>query len=145
MDRRESPYDGFIMEHIRDARNFRALPAANRESTGINPLCGDQVTVQLRLVNGRVEEAAFQCQCCGISMASTSMMTVWVTGLNVAGALDFVREFIGRLSGKSGAAPGKGSQIECALLATVQEFPSRTGCAILPWTTLESMLAKEEK
>jgi len=144
MDRRDSPYDGFIMDHIRDTRNFRALPTANRESTGTNPLCGDQVTVQLRLVNGRVEEAAFQCQCCGISMASSSMMTGWVAGQTVTGARHFARELIGRLSGQPGAAPGKDSQIECALLATVREFPSRTGCAILPWATLESMLAKEE-
>lgn len=143
MDRRDSPYDGFVMDHIRDARNYHALPTANRESTGTNPLCGDQVTIQLRVLNGRVEEAAFQCQCCGISMASSSMMTVWVTGLTVAGARQFAGELIGRLSGQTGAARGKDSQMECALLETVRELPSRAGCAILPWATLESMLAKE--
>lgn len=144
MDRPESPYDGFIMDHIRDARNFRALPAANRESTRTNPLCGDRVTVHLHLANGRVEEAAFQCECCGISMASASMMTDWASGRTVTEARRFVQEFIGRLSGHPGAASGKDSQMERALLAIVQKFPSRVGCAILPWTILESMLENME-
>jgi len=144
MDRRESPYDGFIMDHIRDARNFRSLPTSNRESTGTNPLCGDEVTVLLRLANGRVEEAAFQCQCCGISMASASMMTDWAKGLTVAETRRFAHEFIGRLAGRPGAVPGKDSQMERALLTTVREFPRRVGCAILPWTTLESMLENVE-
>jgi len=141
MERRQAPYDDFIMDHIRNARNYRVLENANREKQGSNPLCGDVITVQLHIARGRVEEAAFQCECCGISMASASMMTDWVKGREVAEVRQYARALSGYLSNRSGTTSRQGDPMERALFATVRDFPARAGCAVLPWATLESALA----
>jgi nitrogen fixation NifU-like protein len=138
---RPAPYDDYIMDHIRNARNYRTLADATRDTTGFNPLCGDRITLQLRMEGGRIADAAYQCECCGVSMASSSMMTEWVKGRAPAEALQFARDLVGSVTGRapSSAAPG---EIERALLATVRDFPSRARCAVLPWTTLESLLGE---
>jgi nitrogen fixation NifU-like protein len=141
--RRQAPYDDYIMDHIRNARNYRTLPDANRDTTGFNPLCGDRVTLQLRLAGGRIADAAYQCECCGVSMASASMMTDWVKGRTPAEAGALARDLVAAVTGRSGASAEPG-QIERALLATVRDFPSRAGCAVLPWTTLETLLREIE-
>ena len=141
---RQAPYEDLIMDHIRDARNYRVVADANRESTGSNPLCGDTITVQLHVMRGRVEDAGYQCECCGISMASASMMTEWVKGRAPEEARSFARAFAARLADRPGAAPGGASEIERALLATVRDFPARAGCAALPWTMLQSLLDEEK-
>ena len=140
MTRRNAPYDDYIMDHIRNARNFRVLGGAKRESTGSNPLCGDRITLQLHVVHGRIEDAAYQCECCGISMASASMMTDWAKGRALGDARPFVRGLIACLTDRPGAARAEAGEMERALLATVRDFPARAGCAALPWTTLESLL-----
>jgi nitrogen fixation NifU-like protein len=144
MKSRQAPYDDFIMDHIRNARNYRALELVSREATASNPLCGDLLTVRLHVARGRVEDAAFQCECCGISMASASMMTDWVRGRALDEARQFARQLIGRLARGSSAKSGGASEMERALAATVRDFPSRSGCATLAWTTLEAMLDDEE-
>lgn len=134
-----SPYDDLVMDHIRNARNYRVLEDANRRSHGSNPLCGDDVTVYLRVRGDRVEEAAFQCSCCGIAMASASMLTESVVGLSTAEARSRARAVID-LIGARAAAPAPRDERLAALAATVQEFPTRAGCVTLPWTTLEAAL-----
>lgn len=140
MTHREGPYDAFVMDHIRNARNYRALDPASREAKGSNPLCGDTITMQLHVSRGRVEDAGYQCECCGVSMASASMMTEWVKGRTLAEARQFVQGIVARLAGRADAVPGGASEMERALLATIREFPARAGCAALPWTTLASLL-----
>src|SRR5690242_10695162 len=141
---RQAPYDDYIMDHIRNARNYRTLRDATCDTTAFNPLCGDRVTLQLRVAADRIADAAYQCECCGVSMASSSMMTEWVKGRAPAEALQFARDLVGSVTGRGPSAePGeKLGEIERALLATVRDFPSRAGCAVLPWTTLESLLAE---
>ena len=71
----DSIYDDVILDHVRNARNYRPVPDADRRAEGVNPLCGDTFTVFLKVESGRIRDAAFQCECCGISMASASVMT----------------------------------------------------------------------
>jgi nitrogen fixation NifU-like protein len=68
-------YQNVILEHNRSPRNYRPMDDANREAQGHNPLCGDQVTVRLRIEDGRIEDAAFQGSGCAISRASASLIT----------------------------------------------------------------------
>ena len=75
-------YDDVIMDHIRNARNYHKLDGANREAEGSNPLCGDVITVYLKLSGEVIEDIGFQCTCCGVSMASASIMTESVKGKN---------------------------------------------------------------
>jgi nitrogen fixation NifU-like protein len=142
---RETPYDALIMDHIRNARNYRVLQDANHEAAGKNPMCGDDLKLQLRVERGRIEDIAFQCECCGVSMASASMMTERVRGRDVAEVRRDIREVAGRLAAEPGAVPDEADPSQRALLATVGEFPSRRRCAVLPWATLEAALAMRQE
>jgi len=131
-------YDDVIMDHIRNARNFHKLEGANREAEGSNPLCGDVITVYLRLKGEVIEDIGFQCSCCGISMASASIMTESVKGKNVSEAKSVFQCF-SRLLAQS--QPGSSSLTdELSALAAVREYPSRINCATLAWETLEQAL-----
>ncbi len=72
-------YDDLIMDHIKNARNYRALADASHNANGHNPLCGDDIAVYVNLHGDRIAEVSFECTCCGISMASASIMTENVT------------------------------------------------------------------
>jgi nitrogen fixation NifU-like protein len=134
-----APYDDLVMDHIRNARNYRVPDDANRQASGSNPLCGDDVTLHLKLHGDRVVDAAFQCSCCGISMASASMLTESVSGRTTAEVRSHVRSVIDLIGART--APGDQPDARvAALLATVREFPARAACALLPWVTLEAAL-----
>lgn len=133
-------YDDLIMDHIRNARNFRALDGANHKARGANPLCGDEIDVYLKVEHGRIADIAFQCACCGISMASASMLTESVMGMETGEARHLLRTFVELLNARASPDSQGGDSLRRALLATVQEFPARVGCAALPWTTLETAL-----
>jgi len=127
------------MDHIRNARNFCELQTANRKAHGVNPLCGDIFNVYVRVEDERVVEASFQCECCGISMASASVMTEAITGRTVSEARSLYRYFERLLTDPAGA-PGSGDNGQLAVLALIREFPSRVNCALLGWQTLDAAL-----
>jgi len=139
-----SIYDELLMDHIKNARNYRVPEAVCRELTGANVLCGDELTLYLDLRNGRIEDIAFQCACCGICMASTSMMTEMVMGRSSVEAAAFARDFIDALGGgglESGTLIGREQQ---ALVQLARKLPARARCAALPWTTLRTGLEQGE-
>jgi nitrogen fixation protein NifU and related proteins len=133
-------YDGVLMDHIKNARNYRVLEELDREATGVNPLCGDEVAVRLKLDRGHVRDAAFQCTCCGIAMASASIMTEFVKALPLDTARPLVRAFIEALYGNAELPEGCNGQGQRALVATARDFPTRLRCAALPWATVEAAL-----
>jgi nitrogen fixation NifU-like protein len=63
-------YDGVILDHIKNARNYRVLEQFDRAAEGVNPLCGDGFTIYVQLDGEVIRDASFQCSCCGISKAS---------------------------------------------------------------------------
>ncbi len=136
-------YDDVVMDHIKNARNYRALPDAELSAAGLNVLCGDSMTVYLKLNGEAIGAAGFQCECCGISMASASIMTEAVSGrrleevkaLNEAmiAALDAPDDRLGDWEGAR------------AIVEAVRAYPSRRRCALLPWATLAAALAGESE
>ena len=135
-----NPYDGFIMDHIRNARNYRTLPAASHHAAGINPLCGDEMTVYAEIVQYRIRDVGFQCSCCGISMASASIMTDLLKSASVVDAKPLLREFIAAINGTAEASAQGIDGGRLAILQSVRALPSRRKCAALPWLTLEAAL-----
>jgi nitrogen fixation NifU-like protein len=133
-------YDELIMDHIKNARNYRALPDATHRASGANPLCGDDLEIFLRLDGDRIVDAAFQCTCCGISMASASVMTERVRGQRAADVRAQLASVISALTSHTDPASHQADSSQTALLKTVQEFPARLRCAVLPWATLEAAL-----
>lgn len=131
-------YQRVILDHNRQPRNFRAL-ATGTAAEGHNPLCGDRVTVYVRVDHGLIEEATFQGVGCAIAKASASLMTEQVTGRTVAeaeGLFERLRRMI--------AAPA-GAPVEdlgtLSALAGVRLFPVRIKCATLPWEALRAAAA----
>ncbi len=133
-------YDDLIMDHIKHARNYRALADATHQGNGSNPLCGDELAVFLRLDGDRIEDVSFQCECCGISMASASIMTESVRGQLTAEVRALLAGLVAALNARADPASRQAEPAQYALLKTVQEFPARTRCAVLPWVTLQAAL-----
>ena len=140
-----APYDDILMDHIKNARNYRAPADATRTASGSNPLCGDELTVFLKLKENRLEDIAFQCTCCGISMASASVMTESMAGRSAKEALEAIRAFATQLRTPSAVPPAAGNAGQQAVLDAVRRFPARRRCALLPWITLEAALEGREQ
>ena len=132
-------YDDVILDHIKNARNYRVLDHADRMAEGVNPLCGDSFTIYVRLDGEVVRDVSFQCSCCGISMASASVMTEAVKGKTIEQAKELNHHFTALVS-EAGSPPSTEDVGEIAVLSVVRAFPSRRNCAALPWHTLAAAL-----
>jgi nitrogen fixation protein NifU and related proteins len=130
-------YQQVILDHNRKPRNFRKIADANRTAEGYNPLCGDRITVEVRVEDGIVKDAAFQGAGCAISKAAASMMTASVIGKPQTEVDALFQGVHAMLTGANGAAADVG---KLAVFAGVREFPSRIKCATLAWHTLQAAL-----
>lgn len=133
-------YDDFVMDHIKNARNYRVIGNAAHRADGSNPLCGDEMTVFLRIEGGRILDVAYQCTCCGISMASASIMTEQVLGGNVEEVRALVQAFREMPDHSADLMPRRLVPVIQPMLETVRQYPSRVRCAVLPWTILGTIL-----
>lgn len=137
-------YQEVIFDHNRNPRNFHVMDDADRRIDGFNPLCGDKMTLFLKLQDGKVSDASFQGQGCAISTASASIMTEMVKGLSEDEAHTLFSQFHELVTKSEGnidlEAFGK-----LAVLAGVREYPARVKCATLPWHTLEAALNDQQE
>jgi nitrogen fixation NifU-like protein len=131
-------YRDVILDHNRRPRNFGALESADASVEGFNPLCGDRLTVRLKMDEDKISDIRFEGQGCAISTASASMMTEAVKGRTRAEALrlfDRVHELL-----TDDAAPPADELGKLASLSGVRAYPARVKCASLCWHTLASAL-----
>lgn len=133
-------YQEVIFDHNRNPRNFHAMAEADHQADGHNPLCGDQLTVYLRIADGVVQDASFVGHGCAISTASASLMTEAVKGRPVEEVEALFRDFHALLTtSQEGEAPRRDfGKLE--VLAGVREFPARVKCATLAWHTLHNAI-----
>lgn len=130
-------YRDVILDHNRRPRNFGPLESADATVEGVNPLCGDRLTLRLKLDGDRIEDIRFEGQGCAISTASASLMTESVKGSTRSQAM----ELFGRIhrlltdDAESGEDLGK-----LAALSGVREYPARVKCASLCWHSLAAAL-----
>ena len=134
-------YQEILLEHNRRPRNFRKVDGATHQADGYNPLCGDQISLQLVVGagTGTVDDAAFQGQGCAISRASASMLTQAVKGGGTADAMAMFDEFHRMLTDPD-AELDLDLLGDLEMLAGVIAYPTRIKCAILPWHTLKAAL-----
>lgn len=123
-------YQSVILDHNRRPRNYSVLPTANRVGSGNNPLCGDEVTVYVRLEGDRIADISFQGSGCAISQASASLMTVNLKGKTIAEA-EAISAAIHKLITTGDVKEDELSDL--AALAGVHQFPARIKCATLSW------------
>lgn len=131
-------YRDVILDHNRRPRNFGPLESADASIEGFNPLCGDHLTLRVKLDGDTVKDIRFEGQGCAISTASASLMTEAVKGKSRAQALALF-ERVHQLLTDDGAPPAD-ELGKLAALSGVREYPARVKCASLCWHTLASAL-----
>ena len=135
-------YQSVILDHNKRPRNFGPVEGANRSAEGHNPLCGDQLSVSLRLEDGDIAAVGFEGQGCAISKASASLMTEAVKGRSAAEAERLFQAFHDLVTGDPQSAPKDEGLGKLAVFGGVREFPMRVKCATLCWHTLRSALGE---
>ena len=133
-------YQEIVMDHNRRPRNFGSIADSTSSSEGFNPLCGDQVTVFLKVSDEIVEDVSFEGVGCAISKSSASMMTEGVKGKSVEEALTVFQAFRRMLTTTSDQVEDSEVLGDLEILKGVSQYPTRIKCATLSWHTLQAAL-----
>ncbi len=134
-------YQQLIVDHSKSPRNCRVIEGADASAEGHNPLCGDHVTLYVKLEGDRVADISFQGNGCAISTASASLLTEVLRGKTRAEAEDMFASFHDMVTGQG--APGGGATLgKLRVFAGVAEFPVRVKCATLVWHTMRAALSE---
>lgn len=137
-------YQEVIAEHNKSPRNFHKLEDANRKAEGFNPLCGDRLTVYMKVDgNDVITDVSFQGSGCAISVASASIMTQMLKGRKADEAEVLFKNFHHVCTEEDGE-PDLDGLGKLAALAGVRAFPTRVKCATLSWHTMHAALEGEE-
>ncbi|MCX7120990.1 MAG: SUF system NifU family Fe-S cluster assembly protein [Gammaproteobacteria bacterium] len=135
-------YQELIVDHGRDPRNFKAMDNATVHKVGFNPLCGDRLTLFLKMENNKIVDASFQGAGCAISISSASLMTEALKGKTRDEAKNIFDAFHLLVT------TGDESQInllgKLAVLKGVCEYPARVKCATLAWQTMLEAIDSSE-
>ncbi len=132
-------YRDVILDHYRSPRGAAPLAHPTVAEEGYNPLCGDEVRLELQVRDGRIEDVSVRGHGCSISVASGSLLVEQLKGRTV----DEVRQILAAFKAMfhDDAEPEEDLLGDLVALAGVKKFPVRIKCALLPWTTLEQALA----
>ena len=137
-------YNEILTEHNLNPYHKHDLPDANLVLEGVNPSCGDDIFLKLRVENGVIEDGAFVGDGCAISQASADIMLDLVIGRKKEDALHLANLLLKMI--KSGVTESELQQLEEAgALQDVSHMPARVKCAVLGWHTMEEMLGNSEK
>lgn len=139
-------YRELILDHARSPRHFGKLDGATHVAEGVNPLCGDKLKLYLRVDEERiVADAMFEGSGCAISVASASLMTDLVAGLDTAKADNYVDVVTRRLIHTEGDDVIDERLQKLQALEGVRDYPSRVKCATLAWHTLRSAIHEDKE
>jgi len=133
-------YQEVIFDHYRRPRNCGPLADASHHAEGHNPLCGDRVTIRLKVDDGIVQDVRFEGAGCAIATASASLMTEALKGRKLDEVEALFRGFHDMVTDVPASASPDLGKLE--VLAGVREFPARVKCATLAWHTLKAALAR---
>ena len=133
-------YNEILTEHNLHPEFKHDLPDADIVLEGVNPSCGDELTLQLRVENGVIEEAAFTGHGCAISQASADIMADLITGETIEEARRLAELFLAMIRGEQLSEEDLEDLDEAAQLQDISHMPARVKCAELAWRTLDGML-----
>lgn len=134
-------YTAALMQHNSHPDYKYEMEGCTCSHEGVNPSCGDELTLQLRIEDGVIEEASFVGSGCAVSQASADMMADLITGETVEEAKRLVGLFLGMIKGEALSEEDKKDLDEAAELESISRMPARVKCAELAWRTLEKLLA----
>ena len=138
-------YQEVILDHSRHPRHYGALEGASHKAEGYNPLCGDRVTVYLKLgEDGRVADIRFEGKGCAISQASASMMTDMLKGRTQEEAESLMQGFLNLVKGEDPNGLSEDDRERLDVMSGISEFPMRVKCATLAWHTYKNAVEEGE-
>ena len=137
-------YSELIMEHNTSGRNKKHIDSPNLVLKGVNPSCGDEIELELKIKDGMVEDASFTGIGCAISQASTSMMIDLIKEKPVEEAKALAKTFLGMIKQEITDEAELEVLEEAVALKNISNMPARVKCAVLGWHTLEDGLEKEK-
>lgn len=133
-------YTAALMEHNAHPDYKYDLENATDEHEGVNPSCGDELVLKLRVENGVIEEAAFTGHGCAISQASADIMADLITGETVEEAKRLSELFLAMIRGEELSSEDYEDLDEAAQLKDISHMPARVKCAELGWRTLSEII-----
>ncbi len=136
----EELYQGIILDQNRRPQNFRVMDDATAHAEGLNPMCGDQLAVWIKLDGDVVTDVSFKGQGCAISKASASLMTAAIKGKTREEAESIWQRFRSLVTGGASHEEAKALG-SLKAFSGVSKFPLRVKCATLGWHALQSALA----
>ncbi len=139
-------YQEVIIDHNKNPRNFHAMDDATSNADGFNPLCGDKLSLFIKIKDNHIKDASFTGCGCAISTASASLMTEMLKDKSVEDAHELFKKFHELMTLENFSEATQMQNIgKLSVLAGVRIFPSRIKCATLAWHTLEAALSNEHQ
>ncbi|HVW44426.1 MAG TPA: SUF system NifU family Fe-S cluster assembly protein [Amycolatopsis sp.] len=140
----ESMYQDIILDHYKNPHGRGLRDPFDAESFQVNPTCGDEVTLRLRLDGETVADVSYEGQGCSISQASASVLTDLVVGHTVGEALKTMDAFVELMQGRGQVEPDEDVLEDGIAFAGVAKYPARVKCALLGWMAFKDALVKSE-
>ncbi|MET7997993.1 Fe-S cluster assembly sulfur transfer protein SufU [Amycolatopsis sp. NPDC005232] len=138
----ESMYQEIILDHYKHPHGRGLSDPYDAESFQVNPTCGDEVTLRVKLTDGKVEQVSYEGQGCSISQASTSVLTDLVTGHTVEEAFTTMDAFVELMQGRGKVEPDEDVLEDGIAFAGVAKYPARVKCALLGWMAFKDAVAR---
>lgn len=140
----ENLYNDLIMEHSMNSYNKRKLDIVDFSEMGHNPNCGDEITLEMKVKNGIIEDMAFLGHGCAISQASTSIMIDTLKGKTIEEAKEIIKIFIDMIKREEHDEEKLKILEDAIAFKNVANMPARVKCALLAWHTIEDILDKNQ-
>jgi nitrogen fixation NifU-like protein len=135
-------YQEIILDHYKNPHGRGLRDPFDAESFQVNPTCGDEVTLRVKVDGGKVADISYEGQGCSISQASTSVMTDLVVGHTVEEAFTTMDAFVELMQGKGKVEPDEDVLEDGIAFAGVAKYPARVKCALLGWMALKDAVAR---
>lgn len=137
-------YNEILTDHNLHPGHKHDLPDANLVLEGVNPSCGDDIWLKLKVEDGRITDGAFVGDGCAISQASVDMMLDLIIGKSEEEAMKLAEIFLRMIKGE--VTDEEMDQLEeASVLKDISHMPARVKCAVLGWHTMEEMLKTEKE
>ncbi|HJQ47677.1 MAG TPA: SUF system NifU family Fe-S cluster assembly protein [Amycolatopsis sp.] len=140
----ESMYQDIILDHYKNPHGHGLREPFDAESFQVNPTCGDEVTLRLKLDGESVQDISYEGQGCSISQASVSVLTDLVVGHTVGEALKTMDAFVELMQSRGQVEPDEDVLEDGVAFAGVAKYPARVKCALLGWMAFKDALVKTQ-
>lgn len=138
----DSMYQEIILDHYKHPHRRGLREPFDAESYQLNPTCGDEVTLRVKVTDGTVEDVSYEGQGCSISQASTSVLTDLVVGHDLGSALSTMDAFVAMIQGRGQVEPDEETLEDAVAFVGVAKYPARVKCALLGWMAFKDAVTR---